>query len=52
MYLNSIKLSEVYEDTMFVRNVVKDERQHECSTPITSIHGKNTQRKDTIGTTE
>ena len=35
-----------------VRSVVKDEKQHECSTLITSRVGKNFLKIDTIGRTE
>ena len=33
---------------MFVRNVIKDERQHEYSMHITSIVGINIPKRDTI----
>ena len=52
MYLNSIELNEDYEDTMFVRNVVKGLKQHEHSTLITSRVGTNFPKIDMIEITE
>ncbi len=52
MYLSLTKLNEGYEDTMFVRNVVKDERQHECSMHIIVRVGIDSPMIDTIGLTE
>ena len=52
MYLNSIRPSVGYEDTMFVRNVTRREKQHEFSTLTISRVGINFRRIDTIGITE
>ena len=52
MYLNSIKLKRDYEDTMFVKSVTREEKQHEYSMHIIERVGINFLKSVTIGVTE
>jgi ribosomal protein L22 len=45
-YSNSIVVKKVYKDIMYVKNVIKKEKQLELSTLIISIVGKSIQKRD------
>ena len=50
MYSNLIRQNEELVNGMFVKNATKDLKQHELSTPITSIVGTNSPKRDMNGT--